>query len=730
MASAAVVPALVAALAGPQDPALEILTRTSTRLEARHWHRAVELTAHATADSADPSLLVRAALANLAAGRANRARSLLDLHPAIGGEGDALFLAVLGEVELALGRADSAAVHLAAARAAGSPASRGRLAVREALAWEAAANLEAAAAAYRVARRALPEIDGWLRIRQAGVTMDTARALQLLGRVSPPARGHALRARVTVRLRAGDSLGALREAVAAPDRIAAGRLALALGDTGLARTELYRGLADRGPGHDDLVATIQRAVPPARAAEHAALAEALRRTGRATRALPHARAAVALRDSTPDDLVLLGEVLWAMRRFGEAARAFRGAELRGAGAQAALRHAQALRRGRAANALEALESVAQRYPGSPQGAAALFSASEAARDRGQIAEASRLLTRVLERYPDARAASSARMQLARTAMRAGARAEAQRWLAREVAARGSEQIEARYWRAKLLEEAGDTGAARREWRAVAERDPVGYYGVRARERAGLPPPRFGESIPEIVPAEVERFRRRLDVLREIGLDDEERAEVDWLLRRPPEDADDVLAYGEVLIARAYVAQGIRLAWLASRELGLMDPRVLRSVFPWPRRAVIEAEAREFGLEPALLAALVRQESSFDSSATSRSGARGLAQLMPSTAAWLARRLDIQWDPSWITVADLNLHLGAAHLAGLLRSYDGDLVLALAAYNAGGGRVRRWLRSEDPGDPDRWIEHIPFSETRHYVRAVLRNLAVYRALYAP
>jgi soluble lytic murein transglycosylase len=124
---------------------------------------------------------------------------------------------------------------------------------------------------------------------------------------------------------------------------------------------------------------------------------------------------------------------------------------------------------------------------------------------------------------------------------------------------------------------------------------------------------------------------------------------------------------------------------------------------------------------------VRQESVFDVEALSPAGARGLAQLLPSTAALTARGLDVAFYPAWITVPDLNLHLGAAHLAELLKRF-GRLDAAVAAYNAGASPVRRWLARDGAGDPDRFIELIPYPETRGYVRSILRNRELYRALY--
>ena len=106
---------------------------------------------------------------------------------------------------------------------------------------------------------------------------------------------------------------------------------------------------------------------------------------------------------------------------------------------------------------------------------------------------------------------------------------------------------------------------------------------------------------------------------------------------------------------------------------------------------------------------------------------------PALTAPLATRaanVVVLADTTWITVPDLNLHLGAAHFAELLRRYDGRIDAAVAAYNAGGRPVTRWLQLPGAADPDRFLEGITYPETRGYVRSVLRNRALYQALYPP
>jgi len=268
--------------------------------------------------------------------------------------------------------------------------------------------------------------------------------------------------------------------------------------------------------------------------------------------------------------------------------------------------------------------------------------------------------------------------------------------------------------------------------ALAHEDSLGYYGMRARRETSLGVLAFAPAAtavpPTAPPAAVAAGLARIDTLLLAGLDSEAQAEVRVALSRPPQDLESLLGWSEGLAGRGYGSAAVRLGWQAALQAP-GDVRVLRAIFPWPNRAAVEAEAQEFGVDALLLAALVRQESVFDVEALSPAGARGLAQLLPSTASLMARGLDVAFYPEWITVPDLNLHLGAAHLAELLKRF-GRIDAAIAAYNAGPVPVRRWLDRAGAADPDRFIELIPYPETRGYVRSLLRNRELYRALYEP
>jgi soluble lytic murein transglycosylase len=142
------------------------------------------------------------------------------------------------------------------------------------------------------------------------------------------------------------------------------------------------------------------------------------------------------------------------------------------------------------------------------------------------------------------------------------------------------------------------------------------------------------------------------------------------------------------------------------------------------------------LDPAVALGIMRQESSFDVGAVSSSGARGLMQLMPFTAAAVARQIGLRTSlPSLTADPAHNMQLGTAYLEQMLRQFGGSLPLAVAAYNAGPARVQQWLAengdprpnaSAQPVDMLDWLEQIPVEETRNYVQRVLENVTVYRA----
>jgi len=166
------------------------------------------------------------------------------------------------------------------------------------------------------------------------------------------------------------------------------------------------------------------------------------------------------------------------------------------------------------------------------------------------------------------------------------------------------------------------------------------------------------------------------------------------------------------------------------ERDLYHPRWHRVQFPQAYWDDVQAIAAETSLDPYLILAVARQESFFRAGAVSAAGATGVMQLMPGTAQWLA-----SVDPSitreeiaYLTYPAHSLRLGACYLKRMLARSDGNLIYALASYNAGPGNVSKWQKKFSRVPPDVFLEAIPFTETRHFVKRVLGNYGAYYSLY--
>ena len=728
---------LLASSSRAQTPAPPDHTATyladSLRLSGRPWHAAETLLAAARRDpNPNAFLIVEGAKAEVQAKRYEHARALLAGQPWLLDYLDGEALAVLAQAEFGVGRFAEAAVHFQMARARAPAARVPLLAVRAGLAFDAAGQADSAAAAFAAARAGggLASIDTWLRVRQARVTRDTAAASQLVADVPPPAARDVPVARARSLLLAGDTTRAIEAFAKAGKGLDAARLALATGDSARARTLLYS-LLTRDPLSDDAAAGVGLALgplPPRAPDEHVAMARALNRRSSVRDARIHVEHALRAGDSSAATLFLYGELLVSSGLLRDAVRSYVAAARDSAARPLAIyRRARVLVRLGDSTAIPALSGFSYSYPADSAAPGALYILADMQDGRDDWAQASRWYTELIGRYPSDQRASLARFRLAAHAESVGHPDSAAVLYQSEIDAAGPQRTAARFWLGKMAAARGDSEKARATWLALAHEDSLGYYGMRARRETSLPPLAFSAPVVTTTPPpQVSAGLARIDTLLLAGLDSEAQVEVRVVLARPPTELDALLAWSEGLGLRGFGSAGVRLGWQAAL-LAPGDTRVLRAIFPWPNRAAVEAEAQEFGVDALLLAALVRQESVFDVEALSPAGARGLAQLLPSTASLMARGLDVTFYPEWITVPDLNLHLGAAHLAELLRRF-GRMDAAIAAYNAGPTPVRRWLDRAGATDPDRFIELIPYPETRGYVRSLLRNRELYRALY--
>jgi soluble lytic murein transglycosylase len=695
------------------------------------WHVAAELRPLVERGTASNQNILRLAQAELALGRPDHARDLLQGTRQAGAL-DTSGLALLATAAYAAGDYAAAGVAFADALPGFDGVERGVLAARAAEAWRLSGQDSLAVALYQAAQRDLPAVAGWLAVREATVTHDPARALALLRRAPPEAAREAARIRSQVLLAAADSAGAMLSLMQIENWGGVLPLALALDDTAHAREATYRILRSSDTTALALaVGTARGPLVPESEEEVFFLAYGLNRLGQPRDAAAVLEGAAAAGDTSAGLLRRLGDLQSGLGRTGEALHAYAraAASIDDEGGVAAYRRARLLlRSGKATAGYAALSAFAEERPEHQQAPQALYLVADWHRGQGRTQVGDSLFAAVAAGWPADPYASRARLALAQEALVANDAARAAEWYQAELDARGAQGAAAQYFLADLKAAAGDSAAAEELWADLAHKDAVGYYGTLAAFALSRSMRDLGPTPPLPASEDAARTLERIDLLYASFLTDDADLVIRRQLQRAefPEGELVALAYG--LIERGWVQEGVTLGWRAARWRTLEDPVVLRLVFPFPMRSLVERAATEQGLDPYLLAAVIRQESTFRPGVVSRAGAHGLMQLMPETAREVARRSGMSWDSRYLESADANLHLGAAHLASLLRQFDGRVAPALAAYNAGGRPVSRWLRYPEAVDPVRFVERIPYEETRGYVRAVLRNRELYRQLY--
>ena len=381
----------------------------------------------------------------------------------------------------------------------------------------------------------------------------------------------------------------------------------------------------------------------------------------------------------------------------------------------------------------------------------------------EVPEALLLKARLLESGPDPKSAEPAYLRLAhgypeseeglRAAWRLGwlswLRAEyaeaAERW-GRIPGVRTASQgyrDASMYWIGRTYEQRGDAEGAARQFANVVAEAPRSYYGVLAARRAPRAQPNQGRnpasaqlaaSLP-VDPRETlqaDAPYARVEALRAVGLGDFADEEMDEAVRRATGDLRRLYALSAAYAHDARHFQSLRI--LRRHFIGLARsappalPRAFWDFFyPLGWRTELNDAATRAALDPYFVAAVVREESSFDPQARSRVGARGLMQLMPDTARQLAKGRGLPAGDDLLADPGANLALGSAYLAGLMKEF-GEPRLAVAAYNAGPGRVREWWKARATDDVEVWVELIPFDETRFFVRRVMLSWEEYRRLY--
>jgi soluble lytic murein transglycosylase len=357
-----------------------------------------------------------------------------------------------------------------------------------------------------------------------------------------------------------------------------------------------------------------------------------------------------------------------------------------------------------------------------------------------------------ERFPDGSRSAYAHWKAAWLTLRQGRKEEAKKLFEEQIAlyAKSSEVPAALYWRARLAQEDGDLAMARAFYQKLDSRYRNYYYGGLARKalrtlKAPPNPPHYAlldrippldiqadPTVPE-VPSDNLRFQKA-QLLSNGGLVDlaarelqaaaqEEREKNDWVA---PETAK--LFQENQLYNRSIEVMKRAVPNYFAMDIPSLPRTYWEALFPRPYWTELKRYSVRNELDPYLVASLIRQESEFNASALSNRNAIGLMQLLPVTGRAVARKEKLRYfRTSQLLTPGVNMRLGTRYFRSMVDKF-GSFEYALAAYNAGSDRVEDWLSSGTYRDPQEFVESIPFTETREYVQAILRNASVYRQLY--
>lgn len=362
-------------------------------------------------------------------------------------------------------------------------------------------------------------------------------------------------------------------------------------------------------------------------------------------------------------------------------------------------------------------------------------------------KASRAYAEVYERDSNSKFSPYAHWKAAWLNYRLGKKDDAKRLFEEQLALYPSstEASAALYWRGRLAESDGDQPLARAYYQKLTQNFRYYYYANLGRDRLTklgfenigdppvldkLPPP---SAMPQSWDAPADNLRvRKAELLANAALYDFAAKELQAAASGFPSwlAASQAQLYAESgSYIRAIEALKRALPGYFSADLKQLPRPVWENLFPLPFWEELKKDSLLNELDPYLVASLIRQESEFNPAALSRANAMGLMQLLPHVGRNVAKEEKIRsFSSNELFVATTNIRLGTRYFRHMVDHYHGQVEYALAAYNAGEDRVDDWRSSGDFKDVEEFVESIPFTETREYVQAIMRNAVLYKLLY--
>jgi soluble lytic murein transglycosylase len=333
---------------------------------------------------------------------------------------------------------------------------------------------------------------------------------------------------------------------------------------------------------------------------------------------------------------------------------------------------------------------------------------------------------------------------------------------KQVAGKADLLAQASFWQGKAYDQLKQTDNARTAWQQASNDDPLGFYGLRAAQllagtSTNLEPADPDQAVDTNLTAgqraSLDRWYaaqgttvddarnavlknpsyQRFVHLTAVGLTQQAGWEMSDFADQHDHNLPVLFQFGELLLESGQYNASYKIGLALqddAQALGTMYPNELnRIAYPPAFASLVQSNASQNKVDPLLFLALVRQESSYDPSVTSAADARGLAQIVPDTAKTMADALGMDnWNADLLYRPYVAVELGTIYLHDRLSIFDGSIVEALAAYNAGDGNAQEWANQIKSDDPDVYVESIPFSETYDYVKKVYANYLNYLRLY--
>jgi peptidoglycan lytic transglycosylase len=397
-----------------------------------------------------------------------------------------------------------------------------------------------------------------------------------------------------------------------------------------------------------------------------------------------------------------------------------------------------------------LEHMRATTPKSPWLESALFSAGNMYLLRKDYDRAIDYYREIHLRFPEGTKAAYAHWKCAWLSYRQNRPEQAKKYFEEQVEFYpGTNEVpNAMYWRGRMAEDDKDYGVARAYYEKLADRYRNYYYGVLARKRLALMPTAEAVTVASLQhigsakmydaaaqvtdPPEDDLHYMRARLLENAGVSD-------LAVRELQAGSSEGPSWEMLEIARIYSSGGeyYRALQALKRaisgyfafDINALPPEYWHGLFPRPYWDALRRYSDENGLDPYLVAALIRQESEFNPEAISHANAYGLMQLLPRTGKGEAKKQGLQhYTTNSLLDPTTNIELGTRYFRQMVDHFGGQVEYALAAYNAGEERVEDWRASGTYRDVAEFIESIPFTETREYVQAIVRNVEVYKRVY--